>query len=240
MKQRYYLLDAFRGLSILAMIWYHAMWDLVNVCGLQMPWFESDTGFVIQRTIRWCFVLLGGFCVCMGSRPVKRGILLLVCSCVVTAASFVAGSPIVFGVLTFLGLATLLAAFWKWLWRNVKTKVWMPWLGALTCLLLFLLTVNLEIGQLWKWTLPRSLYANYVTALLGFPPLRFSSSDYVPLIPWIFAYGLGYFLYGILKSRQWLGIFCKFRIAPLEFLGRHSLLIYLVHQPILYGILYIL
>lgn len=233
------MLDALRGLFVLAMVWYHAMWDVVNVCGISIGWFEGYTGHVVQRTIRWCFVLLSGFCVSMGSRTVKRGIHLLICSVVVTAASFVAGSPIRFGVLTFLGSATLLTAFWKWLWRKQTVRAWMPWVGITVCLGLFLLTMDLEIGKLWKLSMPRGLYANLCTAYFGFPPVGFDSSDYVPLIPWLFAYGMGYYLYGIFKTRQWLGIFCRIRLKPLEFLGRHSLLIYLVHQPILYGVLFL-
>lgn len=229
-------MDALRGLFILAMVWYHAMWDVVHVCGISIGWFEGYTGHVIQRTIRWCFVLLGGFCLSMGSKPGRRGTLLLICSQVVTAASFAAGSPIRFGVLTFLGSAALLAALWRWLWRKLTVRAWMPWAGVVICLGLFLLTMDLEIGKLWKWSVPRGFYANSFTAYLGFPPLGFESSDYVPLLPWLFAYGLGYYLYGIFKTRQWLGVFCKVRLKPLEFLGRHSLLIYLAHQPLIYGL----
>lgn len=231
------MVDALRGLAMLAVIWYHTLWDLVNLYDISISWFASDLGFAVQRTIRWCFVLIAGFCFSMGSRPVKRGLMLIGCSVVVTGASYIVGSPIIFGILTFLGIASLLGALWKWITGNKSATFWRSCLGFAVCLALGLWTVNVEIRRMWGVSLPGSWYANYLTAFLGFPHLAFESSDYVPLIPWIFAYGMGYYLYGIMKSRQWLGVLGKGRIKPLEFMGRHSLLIYLAHQPIVYGVL---
>ena len=61
-KTRYYLLDSLRGLWILAMVAYHALWDMVNIYDVPIPWFASDMAFVVQRCIRWGFLLLAGFC----------------------------------------------------------------------------------------------------------------------------------------------------------------------------------
>ena len=108
------------------------------------------------------------------------------------------------------------------------------------CLGLFLLTVHLEKGRILGYSLPRSLYANDLTAFLGFPPVGFRSEDYVPLIPWIFAYSMGYHLYHIFARCNWLELFSGARIRPLEWIGKHSLIIYLAHQPILYGLVLLL
>lgn len=240
MKQRYYLLDAFRGASMIAVIIYHVFWDLANVVCLPMPWFESATAFAIQRTLRWCFVFLAGFCCAMGKHPVKRGLVLLGCSWVVTLVTTWTGSPVVFGVLTFLGSATLISALWRKLLRDRVFPVWVSCLGLGLCLVCFILTNRLETGYLLDRAMPGSLYANDFTAYLGFPPISFRSEDYVPLIPWLFAYGTGYWCYQIFARCHWMGIFTKGRIRALEYIGRHSLFFYLVHQPLIYGIIWML
>ena len=85
--------------------------------------------------------------------------------------------------------------------------------------------------------LPETLYRNLFTAYLGFPPPSFYSTDYFSLIPWAFLYLCGYELHRIAREKGVLAsqVFKK-EIRPLSFLGRNSLTIYLLHQPVLYGL----
>ncbi len=88
-----------------------------------------------------------------------------------------------------------------------------------------------------KWTvpLPEGWYRNLATAYIGFPPANFFSTDYFSLLPWCFLYLCGYEFNLILRDKGALKspIF-KQEIKPLSFMGRNSLLIYLLHQPVLY------
>lgn len=233
-KTRYYLLDSLRGLWILAMVAYHALWDMVNIYGVEIPWFASDMAFVVQRTIRWGFLLLSGFCLRMGSRPLKRGFVTLAAAVVVTLVSMVAvpGSPIRFGVLSFIGTATVLTGL-----LDKGMQKLHPYIGLAVSLGLFILTMEVNRGYLAGVRLPVWLYANDFTAFLGLPHPGFVSSDYVPVIPWLFAYWIGYYSYGIFLKHGWLKLLTAVRIRPLEFLGRHSLIVYMVHQPVVYAIL---
>ena len=58
------------------------------------------------------------------------------------------------------------------------------------------------------------------------------SSDYFPLLPWFFLFLTGYFLYN-LRRREPL----DWRLPVVTNMGRHSLLVYLAHQPVVYGVL---
>ncbi|MBQ9049229.1 MAG: DUF1624 domain-containing protein [Lachnospiraceae bacterium] len=83
--------------------------------------------------------------------------------------------------------------------------------------------------------IPKTLYANLTTAYLGFPPADFYSTDYFSLLPWSFLYLCGYELHWILKAAGVLDApILKKEIRPLAFMGRNSLVIYLLHQPVLY------
>ena len=70
---------------------------------------------------------------------------------------------------------------------------------------------------------------------LGFPDPEFFSGDYFPLFPWIFLYLTGYFLYGMFMKFPEVKNALRIHL-PVPFLvtaGRHSLLLYLLHQPLL-------
>ena len=75
---------------------------------------------------------------------------------------------------------------------------------------------------------------------VGFMYQGFSSADYFPLMPWLFLFIMGTVLGGwCLKNRE-NRILTAPLPAPMTFLGRHSLLIYLIHQPVLYGLSFLL
>ena len=85
--------------------------------------------------------------------------------------------------------------------------------------------------------LPLNLYKNLFTAFWGFPEIGFYSSDYFALLPWMFLYFAGYFLYGMWKEGQIPDAAClNQKIPVLTWMGKNSLLIYMIHQPVIYGI----
>ena len=92
---------------------------------------------------------------------------------------------------------------------------------------------NLPGGRL---ALPQALYASYPTAYLGFMPKSFFSTDYFPLLPWLFLFWAGYFLHHLV-GRGRLAPLRRSVCPPLGWMGRHSLVLYLLHQPVILGVL---
>ena len=81
-------------------------------------------------------------------------------------------------------------------------------------------------------------YANYFTAFFGFLPVDwFYSTDYFALLPWLFLFWAGYYLHnGVWAADAWNRL--RRSVCPaLGWMGRHSLLLYLLHQPVIYGVL---
>lgn len=241
MKKRYTLLDVVRGFTLISMIFYHTIWDMVYMFDVRMPWFQSEAAFVWQQSICWTFILLSGFCWSLGRRKLRRALLVLGASGVISLVTlFVTPeSRILFGVLNGIGTGMLLMIPLD----KVLCKC-SPYAGAVISFGLFLLTRNvndgsLGFGNLKLVSLPEGWYANLFTAYLGFPEPGFYSSDYFAVFPWIFLYITGYFLYGIFQKRDWLR-HLRVSCMPLEWLGSRSLIIYLLHQPIVYGMLCIL
>ena len=241
-KTRYHLPDSIRGLTLLSMILYHAVWDMVYLFDEGWSWYRSPAAFLWQQSICWTFILLSGVCFPMGRHSLRRGLTVLAASAAVTAVTvlFSPESRIFFGVLSLIGSAMVLMAPLKEPFQRVP-----PALGAAVSFLLFLLTRWVAAGSVTflgrrLLTLPAALYANHFTAYLGFPPPDFFSTDYFPLLPWLFLHQTGVFLFYLFRRSGRPDLLSRLPCPPLEWLGRHSLALYLAHQPVIYGALWVL
>ena len=107
--QRFWQIDALRGLALLNMLVYHAMYDWVYIFGHASGWYDiwSTHCHVWQQYICWSFILLSGYSFTLSRRPLKNGLLTAACAVVLTVATAVAmpEEVIWFGVLHLLGCA---------------------------------------------------------------------------------------------------------------------------------------
>lgn len=232
-KQRIWELDVFRGLFVLGMVAVHLIYNLQSFFSLPVLADSRPYGFVLN----WggvLFFLLSGICATLGSHPVRRGLLVFGCGLGISAVTVgmyllnMADKSFIiwFGVLHCLGACMLL-------WPVVRK---LPWWGLLVISGLLipagiaLSNMRFETG-LWL-------------IFLGLTPSGFASSDYFPLLPF-----LGFFLLGtalgktIYKQKKTLfpGISPENAIIrAFCWLGKQSLWIYILHQPILLGAMYAL
>lgn len=230
MKKRIWELDVLRGICILGMVVVHLLYDMVELYRL-IDW-EYPPAFVFIRD--WgslLFLLISGICVTLGSHPVRRGLIVfaggLVCSAVtfgMVALNFAGTDMIIwFGILHCLGACMLV---WP-LFRKLH-PAFLLLLGAAMIAAGFYLDANVRVS--FPWLVP-----------FGVLYPGFASSDYFPLLP-----NLGFFLLGgflgktLYRRKESLLPRVNEKNSVLAFLsgcGRHSLWIYLLHQPVLAGLL---
>ena len=86
--RRYQVLDAIRGCALVSMILYHAAWDLVNMFGVDWPWYRGFAAHVWQQSICWTFILLSGYCWALGRRQLRRGLTVFFCGAAITAVTW--------------------------------------------------------------------------------------------------------------------------------------------------------
>lgn len=238
-KKRYEFLDSVRGFLLLEMIVYHFFWDLTNLFGVELAWFQSATGYWWQQSVCWLFIFLSGFCWQLGTRPLRRGLLVLAGGVLVMAVThvFVPQQAVIFGILFFLGSSMLLLRL-----AEPQARRLTPGQGLLLSGLLFVVTRNINEGYLGfeQWQLlqlPTWLYQNILTTYIGFTENDFYSSDYFSLLPWLPLFLAGYYACSWCRQRGALPRFLTRGSDSLSWCGRRSLLIYLLHQPVLYVIL---
>lgn len=229
MKDRIWELDAFRGLCVLGMVAVHLIFDLVVLYRL-IP-VELPAAFTfVQLWGGVLFLLISGISATLGSRSIRRGLIVLGCGAVVTGVTLAMyllgladkGIIIWFGVLQCLGVCMILWALFQ------KCPTWL-----LALLGTVMAAAGLHLYNVVLVDFPWLIW-------LGFLYPGFSSADYFPLLP-----HLGFFLLGAVLGRTvYAG---KKSLLPrvntnnplVRFLtgcGRRSLPIYLLHQPVITGL----
>lgn len=225
MKKRIWELDAIRGGNLIWMMVIHFLFDITWLFPL-LHWREPVWYQVLVRLCSVLFILISGICVTLGKRSVRRGLTVLggglIISAVTVALSLtgLCDSSIIiyFGILHCLGCCMLLWPLFR------KCPGWS------------LILMGLGLWGLGKY-LDTLTVSTFWLVPLGLLPRGFASSDYFPLVLnlgiFLIGAGLGRYLYADRRS-----LFPKVRetnpvVRFLGFLGRHSLLIYLLHQPVL-------
>lgn len=235
---RYHLLDEIRGGAIICMVVFHLFFTvcLFSPNGLAIDLINFFTP--VQPLFALLFIFLSGFCGCLSSSNLKRGLKLFCIALLFTLATYFLSkfdiiSTIDFGILHLLSVSMILWGLFEKL--NLKVNLLFC---AIIFFVLFLVTYYVPDQQKLAFVvdLPESLFSNRYLAFLGFPPENYFSDDYYPLIPWLFAFFGGGFFGKYLKQRGFPKFLEKKRVGFLGFIGRHSLLIYIVHQPIIFGI----
>jgi uncharacterized membrane protein len=231
--QRFFEVDALRGLAVIAMVAFHSFFALDFLAGYS---FELGSGLLllIGRFASISFVFLAGLSLPLSyNRAVKklhglalfskylfRGIWIFSLGMAITLVSLLAFPQyaIFFGVLHCIGLSIILAFPFL---RLRGANFFLGWLFV--------------IAGLFLWNLS---FQSPLLLWLGFKPVLFQSLDYFPLLPWFGLVLLGVFagneLYPEGKRRFSIpSLSAGLGMKSLCFLGRHSLVIYFLHFPIL-------
>ncbi|MGL5260393.1 MAG: heparan-alpha-glucosaminide N-acetyltransferase domain-containing protein [Lachnospiraceae bacterium] len=239
-KNRNSFLDCFRGITLLNMILYHAIWDIVYIFGVTIAWYQGKLGFFYQQSICWSFILLSGYCFSYSKKPIKRGVMLTLFGLLLTLVTmiFMPANRVVFGILTFLGAAMLILSFTKKFFIKMNAKI-----GLFFALFLFFVFYGINNGGIgfleYKFfTIPAILYNGYSSAFFGFPFYGFYSTDYFAVLPWFFLYLTGFYLNKVNYVGEMINKI-PIRNNVLEWFGKHSLPIYILHQPIIYLLLFL-
>lgn len=243
LNKRFWEVDSLRGLAIVMMVFFHFIFDL-SYFGIYSFNISSGFWWWFARVTASIFIFLVGVSLSLSYarttilnghltekklflKYLKRGLRIFAYGLLITAATyiFIGEGFIVFGILHFIGIAIILEFVF------IKRKYLNLFLGlAFIAAGIYLMSFRFDFyGLLW----------------LGFTPNNFYTVDYFPLLPWLGVVSLGIFFGNTLYEKY----VRRFKLPDLSdnltvrvsgFLGKHSLLIYLVHQPLIIILLYLL
>lgn len=230
------ILDAIRGFAILAMVFYHALYDLVYL-------FNVDIGPLaylryLEPPFAGAFILLAGVSSRFSHSNFKRALKVAAVAALVTAGTllFTPQDAIYFGILHFMAAAILLYALAGRLLEKIPPAAALPlWLA------LFILTYQMPetyfvgLRGLFGFTLPGALQSVPWLFPFGIPNANFASADYFPLVPWLFLFLAGAVVGKPIRDGRLPERFYTARVPFFAAAGRNTLLIYLLHQPVIYG-----
>lgn len=235
MTKRYYVIDYIRTFVILNMILYHTVWDLIYIFKADIG-FDLMTGNIWQSIICITFIFISGFCWSLSRNHLKRGIHILICGLIISFVTklVIPDNYIVFGILTFIGSAVIIMIMLEKLLKHIN-----EYIGLLLSFVMFVLIKNINFGTVCfgKINVSEFLYDGYFMTYLGFMKKGFNSADYFSILPWIFMFTSGYFAYKLLAKKDLLLLLKGRNIKPITFVSRNSLIIYMIHQPIVYFVL---
>ena len=244
-KKRYKLIDTLRGLAVISMILFHTCW-IMNHFGMLIPTeMMFGTWFTVwERSICFGFILIAGYSFSFGHRHLRSGLVVFVCGLVIMAVTclFLPQIRIVFGILTFIGSATVITIpVDKAIGKRISGKRTAATVGFSLMLVLFILTYKINRGYIGVppavMYLPKGLYKGLLAAYIGFTEPGFFSTDYFSILPWYFLYMCGYMLHKLLEGTGAERFTRDHGIKGIDVLGRHSLPIYIIHPVIIYAII---
>lgn len=218
------------------MILYHFLYDVFIVYGKNPFWTDYFWVQFWQQAICWTFIFISGFVWILGSKKnFWRGLYLNLCGFVISfvTKTIIPSEAIWFGILNFIGCAVLLMFPLQKVLKRLH-----PVLGTVLSFCLFILCKQIPngfigIGKLFQIHLPSMLYSTSILTIFGFPFQGFVSSDYFPILPWMFLYLCGYFVNKILMEyKSWEQV-AQFKIPILSRCGRKTIWIYMLHQPVI-------
>ncbi|MCL2056808.1 MAG: DUF1624 domain-containing protein [Oscillospiraceae bacterium] len=239
--QRVVLLDELRGLCLVLMVIYHGLYNLTFLFGVPIPFYSAPLN-ALQLFICCGFITLAGISCRFSRGNIKRGLFVFAVAMGMSLATwyFMPGQIILFGVLHMLGLCMVLYGIMNPAGKIDRVS---GFLGLVVCLALFAVSWGVPKGHLGifgleLFRLPAVLYSSPYTFFLGFPHSGFYSADYFPLLPWAFLFFAGAYIGTAFREGSTPWFFYRPRCRFLGRIGKHTLLIYILHQPVLYGLMY--
>ena len=226
MKQRIEPLDLWRSLAVVLMIVYHGLYDLELFGVLAAGTTETPWALALRYACSGSFILISGTVLRFSGDPVRRGFLVFCAGLLVSVATALLKQPVKFGILQCIGVCMMLCGVLREKLDSLSGAVF-----ALACAVLF--------AASWWVTKTITVDIKFLFPL-GLRTDDFYSADYYPLFPWLFLYLIGTTV-GTMPEKYRKSALLQRKIPRwMTFPGRRSLLIYLLHQPLLYGVTWLL
>ena len=222
------IIDALRGLCVVLMVAHHLLHNLVAFLGAPTWFFWNPVFDVLQPFFGGLFIMLSGVSSRFSRSNVKRGLIAFALAMAITLVTTLIGMPIAWGVLHLLGFSMVFFGLTHKLWDALPKAV-PPMIFIIGIIGGAIATANISVVCPHEWM-------RYIVSIVGWRQWGFVSFDYFPLLPWLFVFLLGTWVGVYIKNGTFPKWFYESKVPIFPKIGRKALIVYIVHQPILYGL----
>jgi uncharacterized membrane protein len=222
--ERYQLIDAMRGLAITLMVGYHFGIQLVMFGYAPDALVKNPLLNVLQPVFGGLFILLSGMSSRFSRSNLRRGAIVFACAYAVSVVMLLMALPVWFGILHFLGVAMMFYGVAGPALDKIP-RIIQPFLYSALFIVAFFFFPRATVIDT-NLLMPLGLYREW-------------GSDYFPLLPWLPLFLFGTWLGALAAEGKLPKWFYRFRMPVLPVIGRHTLVIYLAHQPVIFGVLWV-
>jgi len=241
-KKRIEIIDGLRGLAVVMMVIHHMLYNLAAFLGA--PWwvFTNPVFDFLQYIFIGLFLFLSGVSSRFSRSNVKRGLIAIALAIGISVVTYIMGMPIWFGILHLLGICMVFFGLTRKLWdlipRIASPIIFIPLIvaSALARAQLALTSESLKVRNLLAILGWPQLDKFDVTLLPWHEAFVFVSFDYQPLLPWLFVFLLGTWAGIYIRERKLPESFYEKKVPFFPIVGRKALVIYVLHQPVMYAI----
>ena len=227
-KKRIEIIDALRGFAIILMVIHHALYN--TVAFLDAPrWLYSNPYFdVLQALFIGLFILISGISSRFSKGNVERGSIVIVIAVLITYVTVRMDMPIFFGILHLLGFMMIFYGLTRKLWDNIPRK-------AAPFIYIFLIVIS-TLARMYLSPTSENPVISDILSVLGWYQPGFINFDKQVILPWIFVFLFGTWVGEYIKEGRFPARFYEMKVPFFPLIGRHALMVYVLHQPVLFGI----
>lgn len=226
------MLDILRGAALIGMIFHHSLVSYEIVFGTVVDFLYTKTFEYVQLLFVAVFLLVSGICTNYSRSVLKRGLivfaaamLMTLATCVILPKFGIEGLNIYFGILHMFGLSMIIYALAKKAFQKIP---------AIVGIVLF--SIFFIAYYVFYSTEPTS--QSWLFLIFGvLPDSMLYYGDYYPLFPFFFLFITGTYIGKYIKEERFPDWFYTIRCKPLEFCGKKSLWVYVLHQPIIFPLM---
>ena len=227
-KKRIEIIDALRGFAVTLMVVHHALYNVAVF--LDAPWwlYRNPVFNVLQIIFIGLFILISGVSSRFSRGNIERGSIVIVIAVIITYITVRMEMPIYFGILHLLGFSMIFYGITRKLWDKIPGKV-------AVCIYIILIIASIAAKE---YLSPSSdnLVVRDLLSILGWRQPGFINYDNQPILPWIFVFLFGTWVGLYIKEGKFPAWFYEVKIPFFPLVGRNALLVYILHQPVLYSI----
>jgi len=227
-KKRIEIIDALRGFAVTLMVIHHALYNMAVFLGAPW-WLYSNPVFnFMQAIFIGLFIVISGVSSRFSRGNVERGCIVIVISVIITYVTVRMEMPIYFGILHLLGVLMVFYGLTRKLWEKIPRKI-APYIYIV-------LTIAGVLARMYLSPSSDDPIIRDLLSILGWKQPGFINYDNQYILPWIFVFLFGTWVGEYIREGKFPAWFYDMKVPFFPLVGRNALLVYVLHQPVLFSI----